>query len=52
MDGACSSHVENRIAYRILVGEPEGKRKLEKLCSRCVDNIKLDLRNIVWGDTD
>jgi hypothetical protein len=25
---ACSKHSENRIAYRILVGKPEGKTRL------------------------
>jgi hypothetical protein len=39
-----------RNAYRILVGKPEGKRPLGK--SRCTweNNIKMDLREIGWGD--
>jgi hypothetical protein len=28
--------------YRILVGKPEGKRPLERLRRRWVDNIKVD----------
>jgi hypothetical protein len=28
MVGACSTHGEKRGAYRVLVGEPEGKRPL------------------------
>jgi hypothetical protein len=40
---------ENRNAYRILVGNPEGKRPLRL---RWVDNIKMDLRKIVWGGMD
>jgi hypothetical protein len=38
---------ENRNAYRILVGKPEGKRPLGRPRSRRVDNIKMDLREIV-----
>jgi hypothetical protein len=35
---------EKRNAYRILLGEPEGKRPLRRPRCRWVDNIKLDLR--------
>jgi hypothetical protein len=31
MGGACSTNGEKRIACRILVGKPEGKRPLEDL---------------------
>jgi hypothetical protein len=37
---------EKRTAYRILVGKPEGKRPLGRPRRRCVDNIKMDLREI------
>jgi hypothetical protein len=37
---------ENRNAYRILVGMPEGKRPLGRPRRRSVDNIKIDLREI------
>jgi hypothetical protein len=37
---------EKRIAYRILVGKPEGKRPLGRPKHRWVDYIKIDLRNI------
>jgi hypothetical protein len=37
---------EKRTAYRILVGNPEGKRPLGRLRRRWVDNIKMDLRDI------
>jgi hypothetical protein len=40
---------EKRNAYRILVGKPEGKRPLERLRRRWVNNIKMDLREIEWG---
>jgi hypothetical protein len=33
-----------RRAYRILVGEPEGKRRLKRPRRRWVDDIKMDLR--------
>jgi hypothetical protein len=36
--------VENRYAYRILVGKPESKRLLGRPRRRWVDNIKIDLR--------
>jgi hypothetical protein len=39
---------ENRIAYRILVGKPEGKRSQGRPRRRWVDNIKIDLREIGW----
>ena len=34
---------ENRGAYRVLVGKPEGKGPLERLRRRWEDNIKIDL---------
>jgi hypothetical protein len=41
-----------RNSYRILVAKPEGKRPLLKLRRRWVDNIKIDLRDIRWGDME
>jgi hypothetical protein len=43
---------EKRNSYRILVGEPEGKRPLGRLRRRWVDNMKMDLRRIRWDDVD
>jgi hypothetical protein len=40
---------EKRNAYRILVGNPEGKRPLRRPRRRWVDNIKMDLR---WDGGD
>jgi hypothetical protein len=37
---------ENRNAYRILVGKPEGKRPLGRRRCRWAGNIKMDLREI------
>jgi hypothetical protein len=39
-------------AYRILVGEPGGKRPLGRPRRRWVDNFKMDLRDIGWDDMD
>jgi hypothetical protein len=41
---------EKRNAYRILVGKPEGKKPIPRC--RWEDNIKMDLREIGWGDMD
>jgi hypothetical protein len=38
-----------RIACRILVGKPEGKRQLGRPMHRWEDNIKMNLREIGWG---
>jgi hypothetical protein len=39
---------ETRIAYRILVGKPGGKRSLGRPRRMWVDDIKMDLREIGW----
>jgi hypothetical protein len=41
-----------RNAYRILVGKPEGKRRLGRPRRRWVDNIKIDLRETGWDGMD
>jgi hypothetical protein len=41
-----------RNAYRILVGNPEGKRPLGRPRRRWVENIKMDLREIGWDGGD
>jgi hypothetical protein len=46
------ARMRKRNAYRILVGNPEGKRPLGIPRRRWVDNIKMDLREIGWGDMD
>jgi hypothetical protein len=43
---------EVRGAYNILVGRPEGRRPLERPRRRWEDNIKMDLREIGFGDAD
>jgi hypothetical protein len=52
MGRACSTNGEKRNAYRILVGNPEGKIPLERPRCRWVDNIKMDLREIGWDGMD
>jgi hypothetical protein len=37
---------------RVLVRKPEGKRPLERPRRRWEDGIKMDLREIVWGDVE
>jgi hypothetical protein len=44
MGGVRSTHEEKVYAYRILVGEPQGKRSLGKPRRRWEGNIKMDLR--------
>jgi hypothetical protein len=43
---------EVRGAYNILVGRPEGRRQLARPKCRWGDNIKMDLREIGFGDMD
>jgi hypothetical protein len=43
---------EKRNAYRLLVGEPEGKRPLGRLRRKWVNNIRMDLGEVGWGDVD
>jgi hypothetical protein len=43
---------EKRNAYRLLVGKPERKRPLGRPRRRWVNNIKMDLGELGWGDVD
>jgi hypothetical protein len=43
---------EKRNAYRILVGKPEGNRRLGRSQRKWVDKIKMDLREIGRGGMD
>jgi hypothetical protein len=38
--------------YRLLVGRTEGKRPLGRPRRRWVDNIRMDLGEVGWGDWD
>jgi hypothetical protein len=43
---------EKRNAYRLLVGKPEEKRPLGRPRHRWVDNIRMDLGEVGWGEVD
>jgi hypothetical protein len=43
---------EKRTAYRLLVGKSEEKRPLGRPRCRWVDNIRIDLGEVGWGDVD
>jgi hypothetical protein len=48
MGEACSTNGEKRNANRLL--KPEGKRPLGRPRRRWVDNIRMDLGEVGWGD--
>jgi hypothetical protein len=52
MGRACSTNRVKRNAYRILVGNPEGKEPLGRQRRRLEDNIKMDLRETEWNGMD
>jgi hypothetical protein len=52
MGGTCSTNGEKRNAYRLLVGKPEGKRPLGRPSRRWVNDIRMDLGEVGWGDVD
>jgi hypothetical protein len=43
---------EKRNAYRLLVGKPEGRMPLGRPRRRWLDNIRMDLVEVGWGDVD
>ena len=43
---------EEKEAYRVLVGKPEGKRPLGRPRRRWVDNIRMDLQEVGCGYVD
>jgi len=43
---------EERGAYRVLVGKPEGKSPLGRPRRRWVDNIRMDLQEVGYGSID
>ena len=43
---------ESRGVYRVLVGNPEGKRPLERPRHRWENNIKMDLKEVGCGGMD
>jgi hypothetical protein len=43
---------EKRNTYRLLVEKPKGKRPLVRPRCMWVDNIRMDLGEVGWGDVD
>jgi hypothetical protein len=43
---------EGKVAYRVLVRRPEGRRPLGRPRRRWEDNIKMDLQEVGWGGMD
>jgi hypothetical protein len=43
---------KKRNAYRLLVGKPEGKRPLGRPRRRWLDNMRMVLVEVEWGDVD
>jgi hypothetical protein len=43
---------EKMNAYRLLVGKPEKRSPLGRPRCRWVDNIRMDLVEVGWGDVD
>jgi hypothetical protein len=53
MGGPCSTNVgEEKNAYRLLVGKPEGKRPLGRPRRSWANNIRIDLGEVGWGDVN
>ena len=52
MGRACGAYGEERGAYRVLVGKPEGKGPLGRPRHRWVVNIRLDLQEVGCGYVD
>jgi hypothetical protein len=50
--GHVARMVAKRNSYRLLVGKPEGKRPLGRPRRKWVDNIKMDVGEVGWGDVD
>jgi hypothetical protein len=46
MGGVCTRVGEERNAYRVLIGKPEGKRPHGSSRHRWEDNVKMDLKEI------
>jgi hypothetical protein len=48
--GHVARMAKKRNAYRLLVGKPEGRRPLGRPRRKWVDNIRMDLVEVGWGD--
>jgi hypothetical protein len=52
MCGECGTYGEKEISHGVLVGRPERKRPLGRHMLNWDDNIKMDLKEVGWGDMD
>ena len=52
MGVACSAYGERRDLYRVLVGNPEGRRPLGRPRLRWEDDIKMNLQEVECGSMD
>jgi hypothetical protein len=52
MGMACSKNGEKIDAYRLLMGKSKRKRPLGRPNRRWLDNIRMDLVEVGWGDVD
>jgi hypothetical protein len=50
VDRTCSTNGETTNAYSLLFGKVEGR--VGRPRHRCMDNIKMDLVEILWGGVD
>jgi hypothetical protein len=51
-EGQVAGMGKNRNTYRLLVGKPEGKILLGRPKCRWVDNIRMDIGEVGWGNVD
>jgi hypothetical protein len=51
-EGHIARKGEKRNTYRLLVRKPEGRRPVGRPRRRWVDNIRMDLVEVGWGDVD
>jgi hypothetical protein len=47
-----AGHVARTGTKRLLIGKPEGKRLPRRPRCSWVDNIRMDLGEVEWGDVD
>jgi hypothetical protein len=52
MGGTCSTYGKEEKCIQILVGNPEGRRPLERPKRRWKNKIKIDLKQIEWNGGD
>jgi hypothetical protein len=52
MNRECSTNGKKRTAYRVLAGKPEEKRPVGRPRRWLMNNIKMDLKQTVFGDMD